>query len=131
MEKPFKITKHLMLCDDLEKEHEFNNKLNNEENHQQLLLDIARELAENIENQKYQIILDRLKKLNIEYNPEIEKERRFKSLTSEQKNGEEIYYYNDGSVNGLLVVRFKVNHNKESENPINCFNSRVELVWNY
>lgn len=64
-------------------------------------------MCKEIEAKRKEIILGRLKKLGIELDMELERTRRFKSLTIEtEHDGTETIYYNDGSENGIRVVTF-------------------------
>ncbi len=63
-----------------------------------------------VESQKMYIVKERLYKIGIELNLDEEKERRFKSLLLETHDviggNEERWYYNDGSILGILIVTF-------------------------
>lgn len=69
--------------------------------------DIIEELSRKIQNRKQQILEEELKKRKIAIDPEEEKHKRFKSITCEIRNGEENYYYNDGTTSGMRIVTFK------------------------
>jgi hypothetical protein len=65
-------------------------------------------LIANINNQKQQILKDKLEELGIEIDWELEQTRRFKSILIEHHadTGHEVYYYNDGTKKGQRVVTF-------------------------
>ena len=66
---------------------------------------------------KDDLILNRLKGLNIEVNFQKKKDRRFKRFRIEQKDNETSYYYNDGSVDGLRIITFvDVQNTLDTEN---------------
>lgn len=56
---------------------------------------------------KIEIVKNRLAELNIEFDEEIEKDRRFKRLVCVIEDDTETYYYNDGTSQGLRIVGFK------------------------
>ncbi len=56
---------------------------------------------------KIEIIKNRLAELNIEFDEETEKGRRFKRLVCIIEDDTETYYYNDGTPQGLRIVGFK------------------------
>ena len=68
-----------------------------------------------IEQKMQEAFINRLKELNIEFDPEIEQHRRFKRFAREIRGDEEVIYYNDGSVSGLRVITFKTT--QEPFNP--------------
>lgn len=59
-----------------------------------------------IQEGKERIIKERLNSIGINIDIEKEKNRRFKTMLVELSDGEETYYYNDGSVDGVRVVTF-------------------------
>lgn len=67
-------------------------------------------MSEKLEAHREKIIFDRLKRHGIELDMELEKVRRFKSLSVVYDiGGSETIYYNDGSKNGLRIVTFTPN----------------------
>ena len=55
------------------------------------------ELFLKIEQKKQELLICKLKELNIEFDPKIEQLQRFKKLAREIRGNEETIYYNDGS----------------------------------
>lgn len=68
---------------------------------------LIKKVVEDIEAKRNEAFINRLKELNIEFDPEIEQHRRFKRFTRDIQGDEEIIYYNDGSMSGLRVITFK------------------------
>lgn len=64
-------------------------------------------LIDDIQKKKMAVFYDKLKERGIEFDLEKESNRRFKSFMIEtHTDGREIYYYNDGSIQGLRIVTF-------------------------
>ena len=76
---------------------------------------LIKKVVDDIEQKRQEAFINRLKELNIEFDPEIEQHRRFKRFAREIRGDEEVIYYNDGSVSGLRVITFKIT--QESFNP--------------
>lgn len=68
---------------------------------------LSQSLIEKAAQKREEAFINRLKELNIEFDPEIERHRRFKRFAREIRGDEEVIYYNDGSVSGLRVITFK------------------------
>jgi hypothetical protein len=60
------------------------------------------------QEKKSQMVKEAIKKKGISIDWELEEKRRFKSIICEyhKDSGLEHYYYNDGSINGLLLISF-------------------------
>ena len=69
--------------------------------------DYILELALSIDKQKTDVIKTRLNDLGITIDWELEKTRRFKSITNEQHPDRDEYYYNDGSEKGVRIITFE------------------------
>ena len=76
---------------------------------------LIKKVVDDIEQKRQEAFINRLKELNIEFDPEIEQHRRFKRFAREIRGDEEVIYYNDGSVSGLRVITFKTT--QEPFNP--------------
>lgn len=61
------------------------------------------------------VLIERLDLLGINLDLEEEKIRRFPSLLVEKFENTHTYYYNDGSVEGLKIVTFKMGINFDLE----------------
>lgn len=68
--------------------------------------DLSKQLIDKILIEKQKIITDRLLSLGIEFNPDIEKIKRFKSFSIERLGDNETIYFNDGSIEGLRIITF-------------------------
>lgn len=80
--------------------------------------DIINNIILKINNQKEQVIKNRLAELGIHYDYDLEKTRRFKMFLREIQCNEERYYYNDGSIEGIRIVTFV-----KTETPFNMLDS--------
>ena len=76
---------------------------------------LIKKAVDEIEQKRQEAFVNRLKELNIEFDPEIEQHRRFKRFAREIRGDEEIVFYNDGSMSGLRVITFKTT--QEPFNP--------------
>ena len=88
--------------------------------------DIIGKLASQINNQKEQIIKNRLLELGFSYDYELEKTRRFKMFLREIEGNEERYYYNDGTIEGRRIVTFVKN-----DIPFNMFDANRTINIGY
>ena len=79
---------------------------------QQLISDLTSEF----EAKKQEILKEKVKELGIEIDWELEAKRRFKSIMHEYHTDtrEDIYFYNDGSVEGQRIVTFAPSEIKDS-----------------
>ena len=68
--------------------------------------DAIQEWSKRIQAKKEEVFLQRLKELNIEFDLEEEKKRRFPRFRIETEMYKETYWYNDGSVEGLRIITF-------------------------
>ncbi len=67
------------------------------------------ELIKDFVKKKEEIVQDKINELGIEFSFEEEKRRRFKNFLIETtEDGEETYWYNDGSDQGLRIVTFRM-----------------------
>ena len=75
------------------------------------LNEITNQLYQKMVADKERVVYKKIKELGIDFDVDVEKKRRFKSIICCQYTAEETYYYNDGSVEGLRIVTFiqKVN----------------------
>lgn len=84
-----------------------------------ILMDLIRKMSEDIEKKHYEIILQRLKEVaGIDFDFESEKKRRFKNVLIVHEGEKQKVYYNDGSVDGLLIVTFVLDYQPPSLNNI-------------
>jgi len=68
---------------------------------------ITNDIATKMQNLRKEIILKRLKEVaGVSLDFDAESKKRFKSLSLEYKDNEEVIYYNDGSKDGLRIVTF-------------------------
>lgn len=63
---------------------------------------------------KETLLIQALSAYGITIDFEIEQTRRFKTITGVKQGQKELYYYNDGSINGLFIIGFE-NHKAESQ----------------
>lgn len=74
--------------------------------------EIMEQLAADIQSKKEAVVMERLKAKGIEFDSEKESIRRFKSIMVESHEthfsptNTELYFYNDGSEQGLFIVGF-------------------------
>lgn len=93
--------------------------LNNFETLPSLQDEAIRKISAEVQDKKREIILSKLKEKGIELDIAKESQARFKNLSIVYRDNEEIYFYNDGNVNGLRIVTFKtviepINHQERS-----------------
>ena len=70
--------------------------------------DTANEMFESIVKQKDEIILKLLKDKGYEIDLELERKSRFKSMVCEHNEDLEVWYYRDGTPEGLRIVTFEI-----------------------
>jgi len=87
--------------------------------------DATNEMLENIVKQKDEIILKLLKDKGYEIDLELERKSRFKSMVCERSEDLEIWYYRDGTPEGLRIVTF------EMEKPDFFSSDKVSFGFTY
>ena len=71
-----------------------------------VMSNMTRELATQINKKREEIIVNRLKELKIDIDIEKEQERRFKRLMLERNGNNETIYFDDGTQEGKRIVTF-------------------------
>jgi len=84
---------------------------------------LTKELVNDIEQKKENVLFERLKKLGIQNEILDDKNRRFKRFVREISQGKETIFYNNGSPEGLRIITFVTK--QKSFNP-----DEIQMEWN-
>ena len=92
-----------------------------------LMQETTSKLISDFNEKRKKIITERLKEIaGIDLNIEAEAKRRFKRLSIEYKDNEEIIYFNDGSEQGKRIVTFV-----KKDSPLTFENDRCKISMEY
>jgi len=88
--------------------------------------EFVKRMVSEINSKREEVIMIKLKDLDIEFDFDEEKNRVFKRLAIVHSGNEEMILFNDGSVEGLRVVTFMT-----KQEPINMKDFSINCVTTY
>ncbi len=92
-----------------------------------MMQEVATRMHRGLRDEMEKVILSKLKEHGIDFNYEEEASRRFKRMVVEKSpNGEETWYYDDGSVSGLRVVTFAI-----EQEGLKDMGMKIKLEYKY